>query len=750
MTITPRRVACLALVAGGFGAGVAQVLLLRELLTVAYGNELSMGILLACWLVWGAGGALLARRAREGEGPYGGSARLMIVLACLPGPALVAGLLLARAGLLIFSSLPELCPAGGHSCPIISLVAGALGLRPGEALSPGHMALLGLLAAAGPAALDGAQFAVGCRLYARTGTSAESLGVAYALDAIGHLLGGVVLAWAVVLALNPLASALVAGGINLAAALALALVALPGALRPLRTLAAGVAVTAALALFAPGLNRASLAWRVPGQELLASVESIYGNLTITRQDPDGIYLYQSGVYSGASPPLVGTIDVFIHFAMLQHPAPERVLMIGGGVLGGLAEVLKYDPVLVHYIELDGKLFDLARKWADEGDVAALDDPRVEAVQGDGRRVVAGAAGGRWDVILVCLPDPSTAQLNRFYTAGFYRQARAALADGGVVAWEIPGADAYFSPALLRLHTCLLGTAQRELPALMRMPGEKTAYVAGRPDYLTEDWQELERRMSERGVQSDYFAALLPDLLNPWTLDSVQETLQAAPPAPVNRDLRAIGYYLDQAWWMTQFHPGWAQLLAWVEGLTVGRLLLPALALALLLLALSPLRGVRGAFVPLSVAVTGLLAMGIELALLLSFQALYGYVYHMVGVIVGAFMVGLAAGSVATSSWLHGRSRWPVRAAMVATQLALAAVAMGIAAGLPALWSDAGPWLQSGWGAVLVFPLLTALVGLMVGVQFPLATAAWYDTGESPRAAAGLYAADLLGASAGAL
>ena len=38
----------------GFTATVAQIVLLRELMVVFYGNEISMGVMLACWLLWTA------------------------------------------------------------------------------------------------------------------------------------------------------------------------------------------------------------------------------------------------------------------------------------------------------------------------------------------------------------------------------------------------------------------------------------------------------------------------------------------------------------------------------------------------------------------------------------------------------------------------------------------------------------------------------------------------------------------------
>ncbi|MCD6360827.1 MAG: hypothetical protein J7M38_08160 [Armatimonadetes bacterium] len=747
-----RAVTSAALIAPGLAAGVAQVLLLRELLTVAYGNELSLGVLLACWLICGALGSLLARRLARPDDTVADAARRMILLAALPAPMLIMGVLCARAGLVFYSSiLPHLC--GDGSCPIIGAFSG-LSLRPGEAMDLGRMLLLGLAVAVGPAAVDGAQFAIGADLFARTRSGRKSMGAAYALDATGHLIGGVLLAWVVVMAMNPFAVATATGLINLAVAFALARVVAPDH-RGLAWVVSSAAVALIIALpVTSGLQRHSLRWRFYQQQLLTSRESIYGNITVTRQKPDGIYLYQSGVYSGASPPLVGTIDNFVHFALLQHPRPRRVLIIGGGVPGGLAEVLRHNPEEVVYVELDGTLFDIAHRWGAAADVAALDDPRVTARQGDGRRVLthcrSGAPDGTWDIILLCMSDPSTAQLNRFYTVEFYRRARAALNRDGILAWQIPGSDGYFGASLLRLHTCLLGTARTVFPHMVRMPEENTACVAGGSDYLTDDWRVLQARLYERGIEVTYLEAVLSEVLRPWTLDNVARTLAGAPPQPLNRDLHPIGYFFDQAWWTEQFHPNSVRLFALLERLSLLNLIIPALAVAVVLWLLSPIRRVSDALVPLSVALTGMISMGMEVVLLFAFQSMYGYVYHMVGVIVGAFMIGVAAGSMGITRWLTGKSRRAARAGLALAQLAMAALAAGIALLLSALWGSAAAWFETDLAAGLLFPFLTALVGLGVGVQFPLATNAWCEEGETARAAAGLYAADLVGASVGAL
>ena len=57
--------AALALV--GFSAVIGQIVLMRELIVVFNGNEISLGIMLAMWLLWTSAGSGLASWFRVGQ-----------------------------------------------------------------------------------------------------------------------------------------------------------------------------------------------------------------------------------------------------------------------------------------------------------------------------------------------------------------------------------------------------------------------------------------------------------------------------------------------------------------------------------------------------------------------------------------------------------------------------------------------------------------------------------------------------------
>ena len=174
----------------GFTAAIAQIVLMRELMVVFYGNEISLGLMLGSWLFWTAAGSGIAGRfAREPR-------RLMAGLEALVAVALPATILAVRASKAVLETVP------------------------GESLGPGPMLLGSLLTLSVFCVLSGALFAAGSRLYADQAATSmgEATGSVYLLEALGSAAGGVLAGLVLVRTVAPLEIALGLGLLNLLAA----------------------------------------------------------------------------------------------------------------------------------------------------------------------------------------------------------------------------------------------------------------------------------------------------------------------------------------------------------------------------------------------------------------------------------------------------------------------------------------------------------------------------------------------------
>ena len=152
----------------------------------------------------------------------------------------------------------------------------------------------------------------------------------------------------------------------------------------------------------------------------------------------------------------------------------------------------------------------------------------------------------------------------------------------------------------------------------------------------------------------------------------------------------------------------------------------------------------------STAAMGFTMIGLEMLLLLAFQAVYGYVYRQLAVVIAAFMAGMALGS-----WLGMRRAARGGMRVLAVTQVLAAVAPLVLLGLFEAIGRANGTLSL-VASQIAFPALALVSGMLGGYQFPVASriffGAWQAEAPAPplRRPGTLYALDLAGSCLGAV
>jgi spermidine synthase len=523
------------------------------------------------------------------------------------------------------------------------------------------------------------------------------------------------------------------------------------------TVVAALFATLLLLYVAPSLEISAQArlWR--GFRLEGSRNSIYGNLAVietgTTETGNIRSIYENGVIL-ANAPDENAAEEAVHYALLEHPAPRQLLLIGGGLNGSIAEALKHPTIeQIDYVELDPTLIDMARQFFPVQSVPLVSDPRVHVHYADGRYYLK-TAGDAFDVIILHVPDPQTAQLNRFYTAEFFRSARDHLAPGGLLALQLRSSEETIGPDLAEFLRCIHRTLRTVFPYVVAVPGETIHFFAAtRPDVLTDNPQTLIARLQERNLKTRYVREyFIPFRMMPDRMEQVREQLRSLPSTPVNRDFEPIAYYFDVVLWSTQFKLGyssWFRAAAHVTFAGVIDAVLVVLLLAAVFLAFVPARAKRARAAGVCcVAATGFTLMTLQIFLLLAFQSVYGYVYHQLAVLVAMCMAGIAFGSWLGIRRIRSSDRPPYRT-IATTQflLALSApVLMFVVSLLSKISGMAATWLT----AQLVFPALAALCGMLGGYQFPIATQIYLHDNSGRSRLGTLYAIDLLGGCVGAL
>lgn len=716
----------------GFTAVIAQIVLMRELMVVFQGNEMSLGLMLASWLLWTAiGSSALGRLAARKHQPQ----RLTALLELFAAAAFPSAIFLVRASKTLFEAVP------------------------GELLGPGPMILSSLVALSVFCLVSGGLFAAGSRLYAEKAGTLTSIGTSkvYLLEAVGSGLGGILASFVLIRYLRPFEIAALLSLLNLLGAACLTI---SSGLRRKAALGTLIAIFALL-IFPFGcrwLEQKSLAYLWRGYHLVATRNSIYGNLAVTQTD--GVRtLFENGLVA-FNVPDPSAAEEAVHFALLQHPSPKSLLLVGGGVNGSLAEALQYTSLKrVDYVELDPAVLELARKFFPAEWAPISSDPRVHVHSSDGRLFLK-TTDLKFDVVILNLPDPQTAQLNRFYTLEFFQEVANKLAPGGVFSFQLKGAEDYIGPELAEFLRCIHKTLQGAFPEVLAVPGDTVHFFASpRAGALTVDSGELIARLRARHIHTLYFREYyLPYRMTPDRMVDLESQLRPQSNTRIDRDFKPVAYYFDVALWSTRFNLPYRHVFQTMGDVHFGSLVA---ALGLILLGLAvfvswlPTRQQRvqtGA--GFCVAAMGFTLIALEILLMLAFQAIYGYVYQELALIISGFMVGMALGS-----WWAMRSEASAKdhnaekrdfLLLAELQFAAASSSLLLYLLLKSLAASKNPpavFLVS----QALFPLLAVVCGLLGGYQFPIASRIFFSRRDGKESSPGaLYAVDLAGACLGAL
>ena len=141
-------------------------------------------------------------------------------------------------------------------------------------------------------------------------------------------------------------------------------------------------------------------------------------------------------------------EMISQVALVTHPQPQRVLIIGGGDGGVVREVARHSEVKeIHLVEIDERVIAVSREFFPQI-ASALDDPRLTIHTSDGIEFVREAAERRagYDVILCDSTDPIGPAVGLF-SSEFYRNAARALGDQGIFVAQTE--SPFFNRDLLR-------------------------------------------------------------------------------------------------------------------------------------------------------------------------------------------------------------------------------------------------------------------------------------------------------------
>ena len=713
-----------SLVAIGATAVSGQIVLLRELFTVFYGNELSLGFTLAIWLI---GGAI-------GSGLLGGllADRLKVKIFIFAFIQLTLGLLLPLA--VIFARISKVLLGVGMgeivSIPVFLSVC-AMTLLPVSVF-------LGFL------------FVLGCKIIPKSETPAAGIGQVYTLEAIGAVAGGFITSLILIRYFGALEIAILLAFLNISSSYFILTGLTAHKEKILRTLSVAFCLALAIFVISGGLNRLDKKsfeseWR--GFDFLESKDSVYGRTTVTKRD-NQFNFFENGLFLFASSDPLNAEET-VHLPFSFSPDPKKILLIGGSP-EVIFEILKYPLERLDYIELNPAIVSLSKKYLRKEPSYRLEDPRVNIVNEDGRYFVKNAET-LYDVTIVSLPNPYTAQINRFYTREFFGEIKKILNAGGVLSFSVTSSENYISREEALFLKTLFETASSEFSDVKITPGD-TAYFLLTNDrnkpFL--DYKDITSALKSRRIDTAYVREYyLASNFSEERVRGLRLAIARAPNAPRNTDFHPVSYFYDMVLWSTYLNFGISKFFIFLNRKIIFSVTICFfLLLFFIFFARRRKQNFKKEVTLLALGTTGLSEISFEILIILAFQIIYGYIYYKIGIIVTSFMVGLALGSIHITRKLKSISEpfrlyTKLQAAIFVYPLFLI-VFFKIFSSL----QHAG-WLR--WAGANIFALLPFIAGFAGGVQYPLANKICFtQTQKEARLAGTTYAVDLFGSFIGAL
>ncbi|MCA1961532.1 MAG: fused MFS/spermidine synthase [Desulfomonile sp.] len=696
-----------------------QIVLLREILVIFHGTELSIGIFYSAWLAaigLGASvGAWIVRRLEHSLG------RIFLYGLALLGYSLIGQVLLIRCVPALFGVAPaELAPLSGI------LVAVPLG----NAVT---------------AFLTGFLFPIGCAAVA--GADDRLIARLYVAEALGSLAGGLAFTFVFVRMLSPLQIvASIATGVA-AAALAF------GTRLDKRASLVGATplLVLAIVLLTPLGSRIAdssirFRWQTlhPGLKLLLSEPTQYQQVELARLGRQ-ISLFGNGTIVSSFPD-PATTDRLAALIMAEKPGAKKVLLVGGGIGSLVRSLLHYPVDYLDIVEPDPSAFRIAERFMPREEAQALKDPRVKLVFQDGRFYVNRLGKTNYDVIVALMPDPVSSFWNRYFTLEFFRAVHTALAPDGIFLTRATSAENFWGNEVASFAGSIFHTLRSVFPSVEGTPGDETLFLASPSEGVVSlDPAALKVRYAQLGWPI-FDPAGFDTILPPERTAFVKSELQRSPKL-INTDFRPISSSLALILWGRFSGTERMEVLDTLRRAGLAVYLIPIAVFVIARVAFAATNGQAGAQqnrfpVMLSMGALAAAAMGLQIVLIYAYQSLFGYVFERVGLFAAMFMLGLAVGGAVAGRFLgsiHQKTQAIVGVLIAFLLLCLAAPhVVGTLKGHE-------PWMIESaiFGLVLISAVLT-------GAAFPLVASKRLELAGSAGESSGwTEAADHYGAAAGA-
>ncbi len=674
-----------ALVVLGFTTLVSQLILFRELLNLFQGNELIIGLMLSLWMLFTALGSVTVSYFRRTVSQLRQLSRMLVATSITP--------ILSVAILYVADAL--LFPPGTAKGILVVLLYCVLMFFP-----------IGML--------SGSLFTHFSFLLSER-SAVSRISAAYGWETAGSMIAGVLFSLVFSYLFNAFQILSLVIVLNLLAARWLTPSQTNSRLKNALINIAWITVLTLLIVCPTDIWVKALMFR--NQEIVYTHDTPLGNVTVTKTGGQhNIYEQGKLVFATQNPQMA---EEAAHYTLLQHPRPENVLVVSGGITVMTAQVLKYKSVQhIDYVEINPWLVKTELTYSTNSH-----HPKVNVQINDARKWIS-QTNEFYDIVVVNAPDPSSAQLNRFFTLEFFRQVKKALRPQGVFTLSLSSTANYMSDEARELNQVIYATLKDVFEHVEVIPGTRNFYTASSMPVRLNIAEMADRQKLNNEYVNGYF---VDDLLLLEQHRQIMNNLTVAEPK-FNTDHAPLAYFLQIRYWINR-----------MEGKNVI-LMLSVTIMAILLLLFPALKSIGP--VTTGLFTSSFAGASAEFLVIIVYQTNFGNIYQMLGLIVALYMLGLSAGTIME----HKKTG---RMVLIKHYMLVQGLLMVCLVMLPLfVTATSGNAFFPGWLLKTSLWLLTVAISFLAGRTFNCVTQLM--PGYHRTNAGTLYAIDLAGSASGTL
>ncbi len=364
----------------------------------------------------------------------------------------------------------------------------------------------------------------------------------------------------------------------------------------------------------------------------------YGNIKLLESYDQVVSLNQGIIVYSSPDPFSSEVKTLI--PLLSHEEPHVVLIAGGNLKDYLPYLAKISSLSsIVFLEKDPFMVEYQKKFIPFNSYQG--NLQLDFVIDDVRNYLRKTRKS-FDVVILNQPEPSTLNLNRLYSKEFYQLIKKRLHKDGLLFFSIESSENYINEFLAQYINLLSNTLRLSFKYIFIIPGAQNYFLASESSVFIHNLSKWSDRLHQYQVIPDYISdSYFNFRLSAERLQSFSEQLNNWPVSEINTDYNLKGYLYHFRLWSKIFAGNIQMFFDVRQSFRVVMVLVILLILLFLKVFIRKRSRENSLF---KLFLVGFISLALEIVILLEYQIYFGTLYTGIAIIFGFFMFGLAFGA----------------------------------------------------------------------------------------------------------